>query len=111
MSQIAYLIAAIAIAGLITLLLRAVPFAILGKLKKSTLVKRLGEWMPAGILCILAVVIFRSQLIDRPEHFWAAVISIAVTIATHLLSRRKALLSIAVGTTCYVLLVNVVPIS
>lgn len=87
-----YLITAIAIAGLITLALRALPFAVLKPLRKSKFVKLLGRWMPAGILLILAVVVFRDVLVDRP---------------THLLAGRRALLSIAVGTTCYVLLINV----
>ncbi|MGO1537820.1 MAG: branched-chain amino acid transporter permease [Leucobacter sp.] len=102
-----YLITAIAIAGLITLALRALPFAVLKPLRKSKFVKLLGRWMPAGILLILAVVVFRDVLVDRPTQVWVAIVALIATIATHLLAGRRALLSIAVGTTCYVLLINV----
>lgn len=107
MSGTGYLIAAVAVAGLITLGLRALPFAALKPLRKSRFVQKLGQWMPAGILLILAVVIFRGQLVEQPHRAWAAVVSLAVTVAVHLLSRRRTLLSIAAGTSCYVLLVNV----
>ena len=101
-----YLIAAVVLSGAITLALRALPFAVLKRLRKSRFVRNLGTWMPAGILLILAVVVFRGQLVDRPEHIWEALISIAVTIAAHFVSRRRTLVSIAAGTACYVFLVN-----
>ena len=106
MPDTVYLVAAVAIAGLITLALRVVPFAALGPLRKSRFVQALGRWMPAGILLILAVVVFRDVLVDRPAQAWAAVVAVAVTVATHLLAGRRALLSITVGTTCYVVLIN-----
>ncbi|WP_449278685.1 branched-chain amino acid transporter permease [Leucobacter sp. GX24907] len=103
-----YLITAVAVSGLITLGLRALPFAALKPLRKSRFVQKLGQWMPAGILLILAVVIFRGQLVDQPDRAWAAIVSLAVTVAVHLLSKRRTLVSIAAGTTCYVLLINLV---
>ena len=106
MTEIWYLIAAVATAGAITLALRVLPFAVLKPLRKSRFVQALGEWMPAGILLILAVVIFRGQIVDHPGHAWAAIVSIIVTVAAHFLSKRRTLVSIAAGTTCYVLLVN-----
>ncbi|EYT53177.1 branched-chain amino acid transporter AzlD [Leucobacter sp. UCD-THU] len=101
-----YLIAAIAIGGLITLALRAVPFAVLKPLRKSKLVQRLGRWMPAGLLLILVVVVLRGEVLARPGEVWAIAAASAVTVVVHLLGRRRALLSIAAGTACYVLLLN-----
>ena len=106
MTGIWYLIAAVAISGIITLALRALPFAVLKPLRKSRFVQALGQWMPAGILLILAVVVFTGQIADTPGYAWAAIVSIAVTIVTHMLSKRRTVVSIAVGTACYVLLVN-----
>ncbi|MBK0419298.1 AzlD domain-containing protein [Leucobacter sp. CSA1] len=103
-----YLVAGVAIAGLVTLGLRALPFAVLKPLRKSRLVQALGRWMPAGILLILAVVVLRDQLAAHPGRAWAVLVAVGVTVAVHLLSRRRALLSIAAGTTCYVLLLNLV---
>lgn len=101
-----YLVAAVAIAGLITLALRALPFAILKPLRKSRFVQALGRWMPAGILLILVTVVLRDQVVGDLSRAWMVGAASAVTIATHLLFRRRALLSIAAGTTCYVLFVN-----
>lgn len=101
-----YLIAGIVIAGLVTLALRALPFAALKRLRKSKFVQRLGAWMPAGILFILAVVMLRDEFAKGGTHVGAAIIATAITVAVHLLGRRRALLSIAAGTASYVLLLN-----
>lgn len=101
-----YLIAGVVVAGLITLALRALPFAALKPLRKSRLVQALGRWMPAGILVILAVVVLRDQLISQQGRVWPVLVATAVTILVHLLSKRRALVSIAAGTACYVLLLN-----
>lgn len=102
-----YLIAAIAVGGVITLGLRALPFAMLKPLRKSRFVKALGAWMPAGIVLILAVVVLRDEFVARGSAWWIVVVATAVTVATHLCFKRRALLSIAVGTACYVTLVNI----
>lgn len=107
MSDPVYLIVAVAISGLVTLALRALPFAILKPLRKSRFVKALGRWMPAGILLILAVVVLRGEILSRPGNLWAIPAATAVTVFVHLLGKRRALLSIAAGTACYVLLLNV----
>lgn len=106
MNTVAYLLTAIVLSGAITLALRAVPFVVLKRLRASKFVQRLGMWMPAGILCILAVVIIYGQVVERPQHIWATVIALVVTVTVHLISKRRALLSIALGTTCYVALIN-----
>ena len=101
-----YMIAAVAIGGVITLLLRALPFAILKPLRKSKFVKALGQWMPAGPLVILAVVMLANEISAQPGKLWVVAIASAVTIATHLFAGRRALLSIFAGTTVYIVLLN-----
>jgi len=103
-----YLIAGVVVAGLVTIALRALPFAVLKPLRKSRFVQSLGRWMPAGILLILAVVVLRDQFVERPGHWWAAIAALTVTVAVHLLAKRRALLSIAAGTACYIALVNLI---
>lgn len=107
MPSTGYLIAGVLVAGLITLALRALPFAALKPLRKSKFVQRLGQWMPAGILVILAVVVLRDQLISQQGRVWPVLVATAVTVVVHLLAKRRALVSIAAGTACYVLLLNV----
>lgn len=101
-----YMIAAVAIGGVITVLLRALPFAILKPLRKSKFVKALGQWMPAGLLVILAVVMLAGEIAARPGKLWVVAIASAVTVGTHLFAGRRALLSIFAGTTVYVVLLN-----
>jgi len=108
MPDLGYLIAVIVIAGVITLLLRALPFAILKPLRSSRLVQRLGRWMPVGILLILVVVVLASEIAARPDRWWAVAVATAVTVGVHLAAGRRALLSIAAGTATYVALVNLV---
>lgn len=102
-----YIIAAIAASGVVTVLLRALPFAVLANLRKSRFVKRLGSWMPVGIMLILAVVTLRGELVSRPETWWVTLVSLAVTIAVHYLTKRKMLWSVLAGTACYVTLLAV----
>lgn len=104
MSTTVYIIIAIAISGIITLLLRALPFAVLAKLKKSKYVQKLGEWMPVGIMLILATVTLRNELVARPNTWWITLVSFAVTIGVHYATKRKMLWSVLLGTACYVTL-------
>lgn len=107
MPDLGYMIAAVLIAGVITLLLRALPFAILKPLRKSKLVKRLGQWMPMGILLILAVVVLQGEIQARPHQLWIVAAATAATVLVHLLAGRRALLSIFAGTGVYVLLLYI----
>lgn len=106
MPDLGYMIAVVVIAGVITLLLRALPFAILKPLRKSKFVQALGRWMPAGLLLILAVVMLAGEIAARPGQLWIVAVASAVTVLVHLLAGRRALLSIFAGTGVYVLLLN-----
>lgn len=106
MPELGYMLAAVAIAGIVTLLLRALPFAILKPLRGSKFVKRLGEWMPAGLLLILAVVMVTGEIVARPGKLWALAAAVTVTVLVHLFGGRRALLSIFSGTAVYVVLLN-----
>lgn len=106
MPSVWYMIAAVAVSGVITLLLRALPFAILKPLRKSKFVKALGQWMPAGLLVILAVVMLAGEITARPEKLWVVAVASAVTVVTHLFAGRHALLSIFAGTAVYIVLLN-----
>lgn len=106
MPDIGYLIAVVVISGVITLLLRALPFAVLKPLRSSKFVRRLGEQMPVGILLILAVVVVSGEVAARPDRAWAVAVAIAATVLVHLFTGRRALISIFAGTGVYVLLVN-----
>lgn len=101
-----YIIAAIAISGVITIALRALPFAVLTRLRTSKFVTKIGIWMPVGIMLILAVVTARNAIVAYPERWWVTPVALAVTVAVHYLTKRKTLWSVFAGTACYVLLIN-----
>ncbi|NLB46756.1 MAG: branched-chain amino acid transporter AzlD [Microbacteriaceae bacterium] len=106
MPELWYMIAAVLLSGVITLLLRALPFAILKPLRKSKFVQALGRWMPAGLLLILAIVMIAGEIVARPGKVWVVAVASAVTVLVHLFGGRRALLSIFVGTAVYVTLLN-----
>lgn len=113
MPDLGYVVAALLIAGAITVALRAVPFAILKPLRESQLVLALGLWMPVGILGILAASTWIGTFTGDDGGAgidWAtaahAALAAAVTVAVHLLFGRRTLLSIGLGTLTFVLLVN-----
>ena len=101
-----YLAAVLALAFTITLALRAVPFALLGSLRESLVVRRLAAWMPVGILAVLAATAFRSTVAALPGTIWYALIALGATVAVHLGLGRRTILSVGIGTAVYVALAN-----
>ena len=104
-----YILAATLISAGVTLLLRTLPFAILSTLRESAFVQLLGRWMPVGILLVLVVVVGRDIVVASASAsvWWIAPVSLAVTVITHLLTRRRTVWSVAAGTSCYVSLLTI----
>lgn len=103
-----YIIAVLAIMFAVTFTLRALPFAILSKLRDSKFVNIMALWMPAGILGLLAIALFYSTASATGTVLWKLLLAVAVTIVSHLTFGRRTLLSIGFGTVTYVALVNFV---
>ncbi len=106
MPDVSYVLAAMGIAFVITVALRAVPFLLLKPLRESTFVRNMAVWMPAGILFILAAATFQSSAFEGTTRLWEASVSAAVTVAVHLGCGRRTLLSVGAGTVVFVGLVN-----
>ena len=106
MPSTSYLIAVLAIVFSITLALRALPFAVLGRLRDSEIVRRLAVWMPVGILGILAVTALHGTVTTDPGGTWYALLAVAVTVGVHLAFGRRTILSVGAGTAVYVVLLN-----
>ncbi|MBB5779194.1 branched-chain amino acid transporter permease [Nonomuraea jabiensis] len=102
----AYLVAVLAIVFAITLALRAVPFAVLRRLRGSAIVRQLSVWMPVGILAILAVTALHGTIVAEPRATLYALLAVAVTAGVHLAFGRRTILSVGIGTAAYVVLVN-----
>ena len=106
MPSTSYLVAVLAIVFSITLALRAVPFAVLGRLRGSAVVQRLAVWMPVSILAILAVTALHGTITSDAHGAWYALLAVAVTIGVHLAFGRRTILSVGAGTAVYVVLLN-----
>ena len=108
MPSTGYLVAVVAVAAMITVALRAAPFALLGRLRSSRLVAHLGRELPAGVMLILVVYLLRDLPVDRPLLVARELVPVGATVAVHLW-RRHALLSMAAGTVTYAIGLALVP--
>ncbi|WP_019067918.1 branched-chain amino acid transporter permease [Streptomyces hokutonensis] len=106
MPSTSYLIAVPAIVFTITLVLRAVPFAMLGRLRDSAIVARPAVWMPVGILAIPAVTALHGSVTTDPHGAWYAPLAVAVTIGVHLACGRRTILGVGAGTAVYAVMPN-----
>ena len=101
-----YLLALLAITFVIDFTLRALPFKILEPLRDSRFVSDMAVWMPPGIMLILVLSTLTQSAQASGGRWWAALVATGVTVAVHLLSGRKLLWSVGIGTVCYVALLN-----
>ena len=98
----------IAVAALVTAATRFIPFLIFRK-KESTpaIITYLGQVLPCAIMGMLVVYCMKDvQFLSAP--FGAPEIIGCVIVALLHIWKRNSLLSIGVGTVCYMLLVQLV---
>ena len=93
-------------AGIVTFLLRALPFALTRYLKGSPFIDFLAVLMPVGVMTVLVVYTIAGEA-GNPGRFWSALAALVITFVLHAW-RRRADVSIFVGTAVYMLLVNLV---
>lgn len=91
-----------------TMLTRFLPFLVFNA-KKTTpkFVQYLGKALPAAIFGMLVVYCLKNVNVLAGSHGLPELISIAVVVALHLW-KRQMLISVAGGTVCYMLLVQLV---
>lgn len=92
--------------GIVTVVLRWLPFAFVKALKGSQFISMLGFTMPVGVMTVLVVYTLFGQARDTGS-IVAPLVAAAVTAALHLW-RRNSGLSIFGGTAFYMVLVNLV---
>ena len=101
-----YIARMVVVSAGITWALRALPFAALAPLRASRAVTYLGLHMPVGVMVILAIYTVGTVVGETKSHVLWLIIAVAVTAGLHVW-RSQALLSILVGTACYVTLMTV----
>ena len=93
---------------LATVLTRSLPFLIFSPKKPTPkFIQYLGKALPSAVFAMLVVYCLKNVEILTGSHGLPELIAIAVVVVLHLW-RRQMLLSIAGGTLCYMLLVQLV---
>lgn len=91
-----------------TMLTRILPFLIFnGKRPVPKTVMYLGNALPASIFAMLVVYCLRNVEITVPPYGLPTLIASAATVLTHVW-KKNTLLSMLVGTVCYMLLIQYV---
>lgn len=102
------LILMIAVAGACTFATRLFPFALFGGKKEvPKFIKYLGNVLPVAILGILIVYCLRDFEKGSINYILPQIVAVALTAGIHLW-KKNTLLSIAVGTIGYMLLIHFV---
>ena len=103
-----YLLALIAVAAVVTAATRFLPFLIFGNGKKTPeIIVYLGKVLPYAIMGMLVVYCMKNVSFVRSPFGLPELIACAAVTALHIW-KRNTLLSIAVGTIGYMLLVQFV---
>ena len=98
----------IGLCALATLLTRSLPFAVFRADRPTPkFVQYLGRVLPGAIFAMLVVYCLRNVSLGSGSHGLPELIAIGVTVGLHLW-KRQMLVSIAGGTVCYMLLVQLV---
>ena len=103
-----YLLALIAVAAVVTAATRFLPFLIFGNGKETPqIIVYLGKVLPYAIMGMLVVYCMKDVSITEAPHGLPELIACAAVAVLHIW-KRNTLLSIAVGTIGYMLLVQFV---
>ena len=98
----------IALCALATMLTRFLPFLLFsGKRKTPEYITYLGKALPAAIFGMLVVYCLKSVNFFATPYGIPELAAVALTAAVHIY-KRNTLLSIALGTACYMLLIRII---
>lgn len=91
-----------------TFFTRVFPFILFGRHQEPPkLIQYIGKILPSAVIAILIVYCLKAVNFAEPSAFLPQFLSVAVVIGLHLWKRNN-LLSIGLGTLCYMLLIQVV---
>lgn len=98
----------IAVAALVTIALRFLPFLVFREGRKTpALIEHLGKVLPCAIMGMLVVYCLKDVSLGGLSGWLPQLIGCSIVAALHIW-KRNTLLSIGVGTVCYMLLVQFV---
>ena len=91
----------------VTVLLRALPFLVMGSRPTPKVITYLGSVLPYAVMGMLVVYCLKGVSFRSPAGFLPELIASAVVVGSYLW-KKNTLLSIVGGTVCYMLLVQFV---
>ena len=97
----------IAVASIVTIFLRFLPFLVFGNRETPKFIAYLGRVLPFAVMGMLCVYCLKGVSFVVFPYGIPELISVAVVVLLHLW-RRNTLLSIISGTVCYMLIVQLV---
>jgi branched-subunit amino acid transport protein AzlD len=98
----------VVVAALVTAATRFLPFLLFGgKRKTPAVITRLGQLLPCAIMGMLVVYCMKDVSFLSPPYGVPELMGCAVVAVLHIW-KRNPLLSIGVGTVCYMLLVQLI---
>ena len=91
---------------IVTALTRFLPFILWrGERKTPRLIEKLGKSLPYAIMGMLVVYCLKNVRFDNPDKFLPELIACVIVAVTYVL-KRNTLISIILGTVCYMFLVQ-----
>lgn len=102
-----YIAAMTAVAAAVTVVLRFLPFWVLGQRRTPAYIEYLGRVLPYAIMGMLVVYCLKSTSLIAPPHGLPELAAVAVTAGLHAW-KRSTLISILAGTLCYMFLVQII---
>lgn len=103
-----YLILSILVIAVVTAALRFIPFAVFSANRKTPeIIVYLGKFLPYAIMAMLVIYCLKSVSLLAAPFGLPELIGVLVVVLLHVW-KRNTLLSIAVGTACYMMLVQIV---
>lgn len=98
----------IAVVAICTLITRLIPFILFGGRRKvPKAVTYLGNILPPAIMATLVIYCLKGADIFSANHGIPEICSVIMTAVLHIW-RRNVLLSIALGTFCYMFLIQII---
>lgn len=106
MSPTLYMVLTVSVCAVCTFATRAIPFLLFGRSERPPeLVRYLGKMLPPAVMSVLIIYCLKDVDFTSISQVVPQLISIAVVVLLHLWKRNN-LISIGVGTICYMLLIQ-----
>ena len=96
----------VAVVAAVTFMIRFLPFALCGQQNRpSKVLTDISKLLPSAIIAVLVVYCLKSISFSQINNFLPQLIAVAIVAVLHIWKRNN-LLSIGVGTVCYMVMVQ-----